>query len=378
MTRFIHTSDLQLGARPYYFPEEAYARYAQARIDAISRINELAAQHQAAFVVVAGDVFESNQVNPRTVARACTAWSASPVPWILLPGNHDPLDAASVFTSATFTTQRPDCIQVLTDSVPVSLASVPGVEIVGVPWTSKQMLHDSVALVSKDLVPLQQGVRILLAHGATDLTAPQATGKTDMIYVKAAEAALGERRFDYLALGDRHSVTRVGDSGAIWYSGSPVYTDFRDPDPNQALLVDLEPGQRPSVQTLKVGEWVFLEKAQDLMGADDVRTLGAWFNELPDPPRTVVRLSLRGELSIADRAALDATLEQAAQRLAVLDVAGRLDELVVVPSDLDQQVLVLSGYAQSAWEELAAAARAGDTEARDALALAYRLAGQGD
>ena len=190
--RFIHTSDLQLGARPYYFPEEAYARYAQARIDAISRINDLAVEQDAAFVVVAGDVFESNQVDPRTVARACTAWSGSSVPWILLPGNHDPLDAASVFTSAAFTSQRPGCVQVLTDSVPVNLPSVPGVEIVGVPWTSKQMLHDPVALISRDLVPVQQGVRILLAHGATNLTAPQATGRTDMIDVAAAEAALIE------------------------------------------------------------------------------------------------------------------------------------------------------------------------------------------
>ncbi len=378
MTRFIHTSDLQLGARPYYFPEEAYARYAQARIDAISRINELAAEHGAAFVVVAGDVFESNQVDPRTVSRACTAWSASTVPWILLPGNHDPLDAASVFTSATFTGQRPDCVHFLTDFSPFPVPGVAGVEVVGAPWTSKQMLHDSVAAVSKDLAPVEEGVRILLAHGSTDVTAPQATGKTDMIYVAAAEAALAERRFDYLALGDRHSVTQVGDSGAIWYSGSPVFTDFRDPDPNHALLVELKAGARPQVQRLKVGKWVFLQETRDLTSIDDVSALGAWVDALSDPPRRVVRLVLRGELSIAAKAALDSVLEQAAHRLAVLDLAAGPEELVMVPSDLDQQDLGLGGYAQAAWDELAAAARAGDVEARDALALVYRLAGAGD
>jgi len=328
--------------------------------------------------VVAGDVFESNQVDPRTVSRACTAWSASSVPWILLPGNHDPLDAASVFTSATFTGQRPDCVHVLTDATPVLVPGVSGVEVAGAPWTSKQMLHDSVAVIAKDLAPVQEGVRILLAHGSTDVTAPQATGKTDMIYVEAAEAALAERRFDYLALGDRHSLTQVGDSGAIWYSGSPVFTDFRDPDPNHALLVELEVGERPRVQALQVGEWVFLEEARDLTSAEDVAALGDWFNDLSDPPRRVVRLTLRGELSIAARAALDSVLEQAAHRLAVLDLAGRPEELVVVPSDLDHQDLALSGYARATWDELAAAARGGDVEARDALALVYRLAGPGD
>ncbi len=375
--RFIHTSDLQLGARPYYFPDEAYARYAQARIDAISRINGLAADHEAAFVVAAGDVFESNQVEPRTVSRACTAWSASPVPWILLPGNHDHMDAASVFTSATFTSQRPDCVQVLADSTPVSIPGVPGVEVVGAPWSSKQMLHDSVAWVVKDLAPMQGGVRVFLAHGPTDLTAPQASGKTEMIHVRAAEAALAERRFDYLALGDRHSLTRVGNSGAVWYSGSPVSTDFRDPDPNHALLVALASGEPLQVKPLSVGDWVFLEEARELQSDEDVLRLGDWLDSLDDAPRRIVRLRLRGELHISARARLDTVLARAAQRLAVLDLADQPGALVVLPGNLEQQELGLSGYARATWEELAEAARAGDAEAQDALSLAFRLAGQG-
>ena len=53
-----------------------------------------------------------------------------------------------------------------------------------------------------------------------------------------------------------------------------------------------------------------------------------------------------------------------------------LSDLSVLPDALDEDALALSGYARNAWSELvAAAADAEDIEARDALALFYRLAG---
>ena len=73
MVRFIHTADLQLGMTRRFLDEDAQARYAQARIDALVSIGELAAREDARFVVVAGDVFETNRVRPRTVGRALEA-----------------------------------------------------------------------------------------------------------------------------------------------------------------------------------------------------------------------------------------------------------------------------------------------------------------
>ena len=53
-----------------------------------------------------GDVFESSQIERRTLARALEAIASIPVPVYLLPGNHDPLDAASVYHSAVFRDAR--------------------------------------------------------------------------------------------------------------------------------------------------------------------------------------------------------------------------------------------------------------------------------
>jgi DNA repair exonuclease SbcCD nuclease subunit len=60
--RFIHSSDLQLGMSRWYPSEDAHYRSTQDRIDAIRRSRALAAEHDAQFMVVDGDVFESNKV----------------------------------------------------------------------------------------------------------------------------------------------------------------------------------------------------------------------------------------------------------------------------------------------------------------------------
>ena len=83
--RFLHTADWQLGMRRHFLTEEALPRYRQARIDAIRTIGEIAEEQRCAFIVVAGDVFESNQIDPRTLRLTLEALDAIPVPVYLLP-----------------------------------------------------------------------------------------------------------------------------------------------------------------------------------------------------------------------------------------------------------------------------------------------------
>ena len=104
----------------HFLADEAQARFTAARIEAISTIGALAMEEGCSFVVVGGDVFESNQVERQVVVRALEAMKATPdVTFYLLPGNHDPLDAASVFRSKTFLDNCPDNVVVLEDSDPV-------------------------------------------------------------------------------------------------------------------------------------------------------------------------------------------------------------------------------------------------------------------
>ena len=65
---FIHTADWQLGMTRHFLAGEAQPRYSAARRDAVAGLGALAAESGAEFVVVAGDVFEDNQLDPRVVS----------------------------------------------------------------------------------------------------------------------------------------------------------------------------------------------------------------------------------------------------------------------------------------------------------------------
>ncbi|MGV7813217.1 metallophosphoesterase family protein, partial [Mycobacterium kansasii] len=62
--RFLHTADWQLGMTRHFLDADAQARFTDARLDAISRLGAVAAEREAEFVVVCGDVFEDNRLAP--------------------------------------------------------------------------------------------------------------------------------------------------------------------------------------------------------------------------------------------------------------------------------------------------------------------------
>ena len=70
MARFLHSPDWQLGMTRHFLSEEAQARFTAARIDVIATIGALARAEHCDFVVVGGDVFESNQVERQVVVRS--------------------------------------------------------------------------------------------------------------------------------------------------------------------------------------------------------------------------------------------------------------------------------------------------------------------
>lgn len=378
--RFLHTADWQLGMTRRWLDEDAQARYSAARRDAVAGLGTLAAETGAQFIVVAGDVFEDNQLAPQVVSQSLEAMRAITIPVYLLPGNHDPLDAASVYTSALFRDECPDNVEVLdTEGVhPVT----PGVEIVAAPWRTKKPTTDLVADVLADL-PAADGVtRVLVAHGGVDLLDPDRTNSA-VIGLAALDDALDRGVVHYVALGDKHSRTEVGGTGRVWYSGSPEVTNFDDveSDPGHVLIVDIDdsdPNRPVSVEARRVGRWRFRTLHRQVDTATDIDNLAAELDGLPDKDRTVLRLGLTGSLSVTDRADLDDRQEKHGRLFAALFPWERHTDLAVIPADGEFTDLGLGGFAATAVEELVALARGADSaaaeDAQAALALLLRLA----
>jgi DNA repair exonuclease SbcCD nuclease subunit len=378
--RFIHSGDWQLGMTRHFLNSDAQPRYSAARRDAVSALGALAAETGAEFVVVAGDVFEHNQLAPCVVSQSLEAMRSIGIPIYLLPGNHDPLDASSVYTSALFTAERPDNVTVLDRSGVHDVR--PGLQIVAAPWRSKAPTADLVADVLDGVVA--DGVtRILVAHGGVDALDPDSADPS-VIRLQRVHDALASGVVHYVALGDKHSRTRVGDTGRIWYSGSPEVTNYEDVehDPGHVLVVDIDeydPARAVTVTAHRVGLWRFVTLRRSVDSGRDVTDLDINLDLLPDKDRTVVRLALTGSLSVTDRAALDACLDRYSRVFASLRIWERRSDIAVVPEDGEFADLGIGGFAAAAVEELVATARSADGEAaadaQAALALLLRLTG---
>jgi DNA repair exonuclease SbcCD nuclease subunit len=374
MVKFLHTSDWHLGMRRHFLSEEAEPRYRQDRLEAVRRIGEIAAEEGCDFVVAAGDLLDSNQVDPRTVARGAEALRSIPVPVYLLPGNHDAADASSMLCSEAFARLRPERVHVLDRPGVVEVA--PGVEIVAAPWRTRRPLTDLVREACEGLEP--GPVRIALGHGAVDRLSPDADDPA-MVEVARAESVIAAGCIHYLALGDRHSVTGVGSSGRIWYAGTPEPTAFDEEAPGEVLVVTLD-REEIEVRRRRVGRWAFRRLQAAFTGDDELDAFAGGAGRPPGQGADRPAAHSGGNGNAAGKGASRRHPGGGAARLRRdRHLRGR-SELAVVPDDADFADLELAGFAREALDELRAGAEGEGPDAgvaRDALGLLVRLAGRG-
>lgn len=375
MVRFIHAADLRLGLVHRFFDVDARARYAQARFDALTSIGELAASEDASFVVVAGDTFATNHVRPRTVVRAVEALAAIPRPVYLLPGSHDPLDAATVFRSPTFIRSKPPNVTLLETTDPVEPPGAPGVRIVGAPWRTRHPLTDpSAGALDAAPAPDPDTTTILVAHGTLDALA--SAPEPSSIRHHPLEQAVKDRRVGFVALGGRPSTTKVGDTNRIWYAGAPEPIEFDGTDVGNVLVVDID-GERCDVARRNVAGWRLRTETIALDTGLGAAALQARLDMMPAKERTVVRLALTGRISLTEQARLDRIIEHARQAFASIEDPAPTSQIRVRPTDEDFADLGLTGFASAAVARLRRTAEGPDdtsAEALDALSMLVRLA----
>ncbi|MFN8520421.1 MAG: exonuclease SbcCD subunit D [Chloroflexota bacterium] len=270
-------------------------------------------------------------------------------------------------------------VVVIETTEPIEPPGVEGVQVVGAPWLTKRPLEDTAAGALEGIDAPAPGVtRILVAHGPIDFR-----GEAHELFTlrqAVLEAAVASGRVGYVALGDRHSTTSVGDTGRIWYAGSPEPTAHDETDAGNVLVVDLD-DERCEVQRRRVGTWEFVSRTLELASGSGPDELQALLDALPDKDRTVVRLTLQGVVSLTDHARLQRTIEDAREVFGSIEAWEATSSLHVRPDDDDFADLGLSGFASATVERLRgmAAATGDDADvARDALSLLVRLAhGQG-
>ncbi|QGU01758.1 exonuclease subunit SbcD [Corynebacterium kalinowskii] len=376
---FLHTSDWQIGMTRWFLSAEAQARFDAARLAAITRLGALAVEHDCAFIVVAGDVFETNSLNKQTTGRVREALAALPVPVYLLPGNHDPLTPDSIFFSSAVA----DGVHVIADSKPIAVAD--GVELVGAPLTSKHTVDDPVRLALETLEPVAPGtIRIAVGHGQVQSRSSEPAA--DAIDLEFVESCLADGEISYLALGDTHSAGPVGASGKVWFSGAPEVTDYLElstgggeNNSGHALVVRVSDSHEVDVTEVQVGTWRFEAITRDINSWEDalafIRELEAYENK----SEVAIKYALRGSMDLTTMRFLETELDRLEPIFAALYARERLMDLHLDPGEEDLEAMNVTGYQADALTELIAKAQAGPEQqaASDALRLMFRLSGEG-
>jgi len=363
---FLHTGDWQIG-KPFASIADLakQARVQQERIECIRRIGDLARRRRAAFVVVAGDLFDSPSPTNATVAAALGAIASIEVPVYAIPGNHDHGGHDSLWEQPFFKREHrrlaanfhligePEPVTVEVggdDGRPVAVVLLP------CPLRRRHEADDPTAWIrGLDFAAFADRPRIVIAHGSTTVftLGGSAVGSGGLVGPGSSTRADEEEpavssvntlaldrlpiaELDYLALGDWHGFLAAGPKA--YYSGTPEIDRFPKPGqrPGHVAVVTAARGAEPRVETVTTGRFRWLV-GQFSLADDGPRQLDDWLSEATRPATPgepgfdacLARLEIEGSVSLADRAALDRIVESWAARLLRLDLA---DGTVLAPS----------------------------------------------
>jgi hypothetical protein len=348
--KLLHSADWQLGKPFGRFELDVRAALHEARFDAIDTLGRLAKENGAEHVLVAGDVFDTDGPDDRTMVQAVSRMSRHSCHWWLLPGNHDYARSGGLWDRVR--SRVGPTINVLTEAEPVEIAD--GIWLLPAPLTYRHNLEDPTDAFDAMETPGAR-LRIGLAHGSIRDFGSRGETKNQIAADRATRS-----RLDYLALGDWHGALRV--DARTWYSGTPETDGFQRDEPGHALLVELAENNEPVVKPIRTGRFQWLMRSWTVNEHAAFEAECARLFETIDPPSTLLQLSLAGITSLGERIAMLQSLESdIAHRLRFLDI--RSDDLVGRPSEEDLAGLAVEGILGVAAARLNERAAAGGTEA---------------
>jgi DNA repair exonuclease SbcCD nuclease subunit len=333
MITFVHTADWQLG-KPYGALSNAGNRVLlqEERYAAIGRIKQVVVQSGAAFVVVAGDLFDSPSPERNVVSRACAAIGALGVPVYVIPGNHDHGGPLGPWEHAFFLQERNQLapnLHVLLESTPIELD---GAVLFPCPLTRRHESDDLTTWLRQPHELLANlpvhAPRIVLAHGSIqDFGGDRDDDERSTSVNQLDLDAFDHAHWDYLALGDWHGCKQVAPMA--WYAGTPEPDRFprgADYEAGQVLVVKAQRGQAPVVTPYHTGGIGWHMLSHTFLGNEDLELLRTRYEALIGQrvSRDLLKLELSGALGIAAQNELSLMLETWATRLLRLDLRGHV------------------------------------------------------
>ncbi len=287
--RFVHCADLHLGTRFAGIESEdghLAKRLTDATFDSFSRIVDLVISENADFLVVSGDVFDSEHVSPNTRLRFISELERASVPCFVARGNHD------YRTSWEDAIPMPGNVHVFDtepESVMLDLKNGNSVEITGI---SFQKINEKDNLAAKlDGTPGM--FTIACVHCDID-------GRGDSVYAPCKLIDLTSKNIQYWALGHIHKREIVSERPYVVYPGNTQGRHVKESGEKGAYLVTVTSG---SVTDLK-----FVPTQSFVWDTVDCDISGKNYPELVDSVSAGLDENMIVRLNIVGRGMLDGVL----------------------------------------------------------------------
>lgn len=310
MFRFIHSSDLHLGKRFGNFSGDLPGRLREARHAVLARLAQHAREHGVTTILLAGDTFDTETPAPDIRRQALAEMRLhAPIRWVILPGNHDSLQAAQLWGSLR--AEAPDNVTLAVEPQPIALSEA--AVLLPAPCTTRRPGRDLSAWMDDAPTP-DHAIRIGLAHGPIQSFSEDAAA-TDVIAPDRARRA----GLDYMALGDWHGALQI--DLRTHYSGAPEPDRFKHDRAGEALLVSIA-GRSAMPETRPLKTAIFLWRRLDLhlLGQDDPGAALATALPRENRRNALVQIAAAGHLDLARRAALLDAVSRATPEFAFLEL----------------------------------------------------------
>ena len=214
--KILHTGDIHIGAEESFLGEKAELRRRETLLT-FEKIIDLGAENRVDLILIAGDLFHSNNVESSFVDAVLSKIRLCSVPVLYAAGNHDPLNASSPFKKH----QIPENLYIFNTDETVFTFEDLGVKVFGRSFESSFLSGKN----KPDLKGVEGYINISLLHGelTTDLNSP---------YNAVTKEYISASNMDYIALGHIHKRSNIGKIGDTFfaYCGCPEGQGFDELD----------------------------------------------------------------------------------------------------------------------------------------------------
>lgn len=284
MPKLLHTADIHLGA-PFRNLGEKGKDIRRALKDSFSALLNLAKVEKVDLVLIAGDLFDSNQVSADLVDFVASEIIKVQMPVCILPGTHDCLESSSVYRSTRF--RDIGNLYIFADE-PAGRKVYPDLDLT---------IHGRANSSNRSRVSPLAGMtpnpdtrwNVAMAHGSIQIESKSAP---DDYPITLEE--IGASGMDYVALGHWHSAQDFprGRTKA-WYCGTPENLTYDERNPaGQVLLVILD-NDRIKVEPRRTGRYLWKEVILDAGEQADESALAAKL-KADAGPQTLLKVKLTG------------------------------------------------------------------------------------